>query len=735
MENENRVEKNNGNEIKSLLALKSIFSFNGKKRNGDSEGGNDAPAYNPLPFLSSLANSVVSRSCKILQVEIEELQHQFDSDLVDDVKQPLVYARNFLEFCSFQALQVVTIRPDYLSDKEFRRLMFDMMLAWEVPGVGNQETTASDKREVEDEDSWSLFYSDSTDMAVQVDDKKTVGEESFSRIAPACAIVADIITVHNLFDVLASSSGHRLHFLIYDKYLRSLEKVIKVVQNFSGPQLVSNLSLAEEEIVLEVDGTVPTQPVLEHIGISAWPGRLTLTNHALYFESGMGLYDKAVRYDLASDLKQIIKPELTGPLGARLFDKAVMYKSSSMMDPAYFEFPEFKGSSRRDYWLDICLEIFHAHNFARKYKLKEDQQSEALARAVLGIYRYKAVREAFKVSSSNYKTVLCFNLAESLPRGDAILETLSSRLKLMNSAGNRRRLLGSPSARRQVIHPVSRVSLCRLGIISCKDVDIIGEATMLVGDVFVGEVNPLENAVKQSMKNIGRAEAAQATVDQVKVEGIDTNVVVMKELLFPLIKPMNQLQLLASWKDPWKSILFMVFVSYAIIREWIKYALPSLLVVLAVIMFWRRNVRKGKPLEPLKVIAPPPKNAVEQLLILQEAITQLEALIQSGNIILLKVRALIFAVLPQATDRTALLLVIVALSFAFVPLKYLILFAFVESFTSNMPLRKIGSERDLRRVREWWIRIPAAPVQLIKPDDKKDKSKKPIFKKEKKHEE
>lgn len=77
-------------------------------------------------------------NCRILQVEIEELQHQFDSDLVDDVKQPLVYARNFLEFCSFQALQVVTIRPDYLSDKEFRRLMFDMMLAWEVPGVGNQ---------------------------------------------------------------------------------------------------------------------------------------------------------------------------------------------------------------------------------------------------------------------------------------------------------------------------------------------------------------------------------------------------------------------------------------------------------------------------------------------------------------------------------------------------------------------------------------------------------------------
>lgn len=35
-------------------------------------------------------------------------------------------------------------------------------------GLSSQETAASDEREVEDEDSWSLFYSDSTNMAVQV---------------------------------------------------------------------------------------------------------------------------------------------------------------------------------------------------------------------------------------------------------------------------------------------------------------------------------------------------------------------------------------------------------------------------------------------------------------------------------------------------------------------------------------------------------------------------------------
>lgn len=71
--------------------------------------------------------------------------------------------------------------------------------------------------------------------------------------------------------------------------------------------------------------------MLKFIKFISLAGRLTLTNYALYFESlGVGLYEKAVRYDLAMDMKQVIRPDLTGPLGARLFDKAVMYKSTSM---------------------------------------------------------------------------------------------------------------------------------------------------------------------------------------------------------------------------------------------------------------------------------------------------------------------------------------------------------------------------------------------------------------------
>lgn len=56
---------------------------------------------------------------------------------------------------------------------------------------------------------------------------------------------------------------------------------------------------------------------------------------------------------------------------------------------------------------------------------------------------------------------------------------------------------------------------------------------------------------------------------------------------------------------------------------------------------------------------------------------------------------------------------------AFVPLKHIILVVFVESYTREMPYRKQSSERWLRRVREWWVRIPAAPIQIVKPVDTK----------------
>ncbi|KAK4777234.1 hypothetical protein SAY86_005922 [Trapa natans] len=685
--------------------------------------GDESDSPKPLPFLSRLANSVVRRCSKHLKNSTEELKRRFDSELPESVRIPLTYARNFLEFCSLETLHMLTKNPDYLSDKEFRQLTFDMMLAWEGPSSETENLTKEDSsfQEAVVGDSDSLFYSSTTSMAVQVDDKKTVGKNAFARIAPACPAIADAITVYNLFDALTISSNQRLHFLMYDKYLRNLDRIIKASKNALGPSL-PNLQLADGEIILDVDGTVPTHPVLQHIGIAAWPGRLTLTSKALYFESlGVGIYDKAVRYDLANDKKQVIKPELTGPLGARIFDKAVMYKSESIMEPVYMEFPEFKGNSRRDYWLDICLEILRAHKFARKYGFKEIQQAEIIARASLGIFRCRAIREAFNIFSSQYKTMLSFNLVESLPGGDIILETLCTRLLLIDGSVSNNDGTDSPYARQKKrLAPVALLSLRKLGFTLLKLVNI-NEESVTVGDVCVGEINPFDKAVKKSILDTGSAEAARASIDQVKVEGIDTNMAVMKELMFPVLQLAHWLQVVASWESPLKSTVFLVLVCFMIHWGWIGYVVPVIFVFFAIAMLWRRHFYKGRTVEAYKIIVPPNRNPVEQLLTLQDAIGQVESLIQAGNITLLKIRAILFAVLPQATERAALLLVLIATVFTFVPPKYIFFFIFLEAFTREMPLRRESSERTLRRLREWWFRIPAAPVQLIRADDKKSR--------------
>lgn len=82
-------------------------------------------------------------------------------------------------------------------------------------------------------------------------------------------------------------------------------------------------------------------------------------------------------------------------------------------------------------------------------------------------------------------------------------------------------------------------------------------------------------------------------------------------------------------------------------RGWIKLFLSLILLYVAILMLWRGHFNQGEPVEAFKITAPPNKNAVEQILILQESISQAEAVIQSGNVVLLKIRALLLAIPPQ----------------------------------------------------------------------------------------
>jgi hypothetical protein len=65
---------------------------------------------------------------------VQELQRRFDVEHEADSQQLVKHTRIFLEFCCYQALHhIITTRSDYLSDKDFRRFTYDMMLAWDSP--------------------------------------------------------------------------------------------------------------------------------------------------------------------------------------------------------------------------------------------------------------------------------------------------------------------------------------------------------------------------------------------------------------------------------------------------------------------------------------------------------------------------------------------------------------------------------------------------------------------------
>ncbi|KAI3463780.1 hypothetical protein Pfo_020443 [Paulownia fortunei] len=440
-------------------------------------GRSPSAGKNWLPELSPVANVVVRRCSKILGLSMCQLRENFDAEASDPLKHKSNFARNFLEYCCFMALARSIQVIGYLDDNKFRRLTFDMMVAWEFPEAANEPF-------------------------LHMDDDATVGIEAFSRIAPAVPVIANVVVSDKIFEVLAASTSNRLHFSVYDKYLIRLER----------------------EKILEVDGTVTTQPVLEHLGISTWPGRLILSDHALYFEAlRVVSYDKPKVYDLADDLQQIVKPELTGPWGTRLFDKAVFYKSITLSEPVVMEFPELKGHTRRDYWLAIIREVLYAHRFVFKFRISGLERDEVLLKAIFGILRVQALKEMSSTVLLCCEALLMFNVCDQLPRGDLVLEKLAKMLTMRDI--DRRNAVKSGNG----MYSISALSLAsNLGFVIGTSSGVANDSGLVVGEIAVGEMTPLEKAVKEARSSYENVVLAQATVDGVKVDGIDTNLAVMK---------------------------------------------------------------------------------------------------------------------------------------------------------------------------------------------------------------
>jgi ABC-type uncharacterized transport system YnjBCD permease subunit len=80
-----------------------------------------------------------------------------------------------------------------------------------------------------------------------------------------------------------------------------------------------------------------------------------------------------------------------------------------------------------------------------------------------------------------------------------------------------------------------------------------------------------------------------------------------------------------------------------------------------------------------------------------------------------------FLSVHQASDKFAVALLVTASILAFLPTKFILLLIFLDTFTRYSPPRKASTERWMRRLREWWFSIPAAPVTLEREKEEKKK--------------
>ncbi|KAG0458291.1 hypothetical protein HPP92_023448 [Vanilla planifolia] len=138
-------------------------------------------------------------------------------------------------------------------------------------------------------------------------------------MASVLPLAADFVNARFVFETLTALTARRLHYPAYDKFLKEINKCAKYLQNQPEP---TGFELVEDEFVLHVDGTAKNSE----------SRRLILTNMALYFEASKTLsYENALKIDLSNaDLDHQVQAAATGPFGAPLFDKAIIYECSQL---------------------------------------------------------------------------------------------------------------------------------------------------------------------------------------------------------------------------------------------------------------------------------------------------------------------------------------------------------------------------------------------------------------------
>ncbi|KAK6942467.1 Protein of unknown function DUF639 [Dillenia turbinata] len=620
------------------------------------------------------------------------------------------YSKKLVEFCSGKVLSDLCCNiEEKIADGSFSRFTFDMMLAWETPNSqveeSHKESVAKEKedskppeRVTQVQDDVSLFYSDI--MPLLVDHGPSIGEDAFVWLGSMVPLLTDVVNRKFIFEALTAPMAYQLHFPAFDKFIREMASCTKQLQNQAKPK---GVELADDEFILHVEGTASTQRVVRQIKGSSWPGRLTLTNYALYFEtSGVISYEDALKIDLSKDVEQDVKPTAIGPWGAPLFDKAISYESSDLSESIIFGFPEVTSSTRRDLWLALIKEVILLHRFLSGHKVESPILAwEMHARTILGVIRLLAARELLRLSSPAPTSFLIFLLYDELPKGDYVLEELAENLKNTNTAHQ----CSASSILRSLNMPNPSVP--------SEEVRIRDEAT---GEV----INQAENLSSlESSINLAREEAkelgvAKATAEELKEEGIADSIAILLDLVSPLKEVVPWFEEVIQWQRPALTLFVVLNIAIITYKEWFAKAMAACFLWVGAKMLMARQERVNEKCQEIVVRTGSDETTVESIVNAQHGLQTALEILRQANIALLKIRAIFLWKGEKQAKHVVMVLVGLATILVIVPLKFIIIGAVFHKFILTSKLGKyIDTDRGNRRLKEWWDSIPVVPVRTV----------------------
>ncbi|XAR53126.1 hypothetical protein NMG60_11021541 [Bertholletia excelsa] len=630
-------------------------------------------------------------------------------------------ARNLVEYSCFRFLSRDNseIHPN-LKEPAFRRLIFITMLAWEEPYSRGR---------------------DSRDIVLEKASFQTrlVHEEAFVRIAPAVSGVADWPTAHNLYKALAGNE-QGVSFNTWSTYI---DEIVKVHEGRKSNQFREGPQLSDERILCL--GLSRKRPVLKWENNMAWPGKLTLTDKALYFE-GVGLAGQrgALRLDLTRNGSRVEKTRV-GPLGTDLFDSAISVSADAGSKPWVLEFVDFGGEMRRDVWYAFICEVIALYKFIREFGPTDGDQSvyhvygaqKGKARAMTYAFNSIARLQALQFMRKHLEDPIKlgqFSYLQSAPYGEVVCQTLAvncwggqlitnfteggnlprrSSKEISESSNHVVDIDGSVYLRKWMRSP-SWVSSSSAAFWKNTSVR---QGIVLSKNLVVADRNLVEKAAITCREKYKVVEKTQATIDAAMLEGIPSNIDLFKELVLPLTVAAKSLDKLRRWEEPHLTAAFLAFAYIIIFRNLLSVIFPATFVVLAAGMLLLKGLRGqgrlGRYFGKVTIHDQPPSNTIQKIIAVKEAMREVEKYLQNLNVSLLKIRSILLAGQPQITTEVALVLLASSAVLLIVPFKYILTFLLFDLFTRELEFRREMVKRFMSLLKERWDAVPACPVVVL----------------------